>query len=144
MECNKRSSYQLVTAPQFDFNGDDGLNHKALHRHYGPVQFDTIQFEEDEKLAFRNVHIVEQRRQTIKSHLEAKKILEGRPSDPSALQYLGWWHLCEEWNPESAVNYLTQSVKWGKELSREILSRYQSLRLKILLAWKLTICSAEH
>ena len=49
--------------------------------------------------------------------MEAREILEDRPSDPSALQYLGWWHLCEEMDAEAAVDYLTRSIESGDELS---------------------------
>ena len=84
------------------------------------MQFSMITFEEDEQRAFRNVHFVKQQRRVIKSRLEAKQILEDRPSDPSALQYLGWWNLVEKSNPEATILYLTSSVASGKGLSSDL------------------------
>ena len=64
---------------------------------------------------FRNIHFVERRKNAVKSHSEATDILKQEPSDPSALQYLGWWHLCKpSGRIEDAVEFLTRSVESGK------------------------------
>lgn len=86
---------------------------------FGPTYLSSDILEmREEKLEikdFRNIHLVERRKHAVKSHSEATGLLNLDSSDPSALHYLGWWHLC---NPsgriEDAVEYLKRSIESGK------------------------------